>query len=104
MLAALRPGGRLIIHDLRAWSGPGDAIKLAIAMTHDVLRRVARKQWPVSSRRVRRAWSAHAKGDVYLTRSDIRTTATRHLPGPVRIIDHWLGRYTLVWDKPGRSD
>ena len=100
MLSALAPGGRLIIHDLRVSSGPSDAIKLGIAMAHDVLRRVRRGRSALGSRRVRSAWNAHAVHDVYPTRDEVRAMAARHLRGPVRIIDHWLGRYTLVWDKP----
>jgi len=47
---------------------------------------------------VREAWDRHGAGETYLALQEARALAARLLPG-ARVINHWLCRYTIVWDK-----
>ena len=95
----VRPGGRLIIQDLRRDAGMFDLLRSSIALAHALCLRLVQTGWPVSSWRVRRAWARHGKGERYLSLAEARTLAARHLPGST-VTNHCLWRYTIVWDKP----
>ena len=49
-------------------------------------------------RELRNAWIRHGAGERYLTLSEARALAARMLPGS-RVYNHWLWRYTVVWEK-----
>jgi hypothetical protein len=61
--------------------------------------RYDRTGWPVSSRKARRIWARHGRGETYLSLAEANGLADRVLPG-ARVVNHWLWRYTIVWDKP----
>jgi SAM-dependent methyltransferase len=98
MEALLQRGGRLIIHDLCDTRGLLGYMKLSVAIMHDAARRLMRTGSPVVRRQLRDAWRRHAAHDVYLTIDQVHDVARTRLPG-ARVIEHWLGRYTLVWDR-----
>jgi SAM-dependent methyltransferase len=99
MAALLGPGGRLIVHDLRRDANVGDMCKAAIAAAHELTGRFVRTGWPVSSMKLRKLWRRHGKGETYLSLAEANALAARVLPG-ARVVNHWLWRYTIVWDKP----
>ena len=98
MVDLLRPGGRLIIHDLRRDESVADAVRSHAALVHEAFRRLMRTGRARSSRDVRQAWDRHAVGETYLSLNEARALANRRLPG-ARVCSHWLWRYTIVWDK-----
>ena len=99
MVTWLRPGGRLIIHDMRSDSRMLEGLRSFAALAHDAAWRMIRTGWPLHTRAVRAAWLRHGADETYLTLAEAQTLAKRLLPGS-RVCSHWLWRYTVVWDKP----
>jgi hypothetical protein len=48
---------------------------------------------------LREAWARHGSNETYPSLHEAQTVANRLLPG-ARVFNHWLWRYTVVWDKP----
>lgn len=99
MVGLLRPGGRLVIHDLRSDTGMLDQVRSRVALAQVAFVRLVRTGRPRSPRAVREAWERHGAGETYLTLPEARALANRLLPGS-RVFNHWLWRYTIAWDKP----
>ena len=102
MVDQIRPGGRLVIQDLRRDSSLTDYIRAYSALAQTVLTRLVRTGRLRPPRRVRDAWARHGAKETYLSFSEARALADRYLPG-ARVFDHWLWRYTIVWDKPAAA-
>ena len=98
MAALLRPGGRLVVHDLRRDTGVLDHFRTYVAFSQAAFGRLIRTGRARQSRAVREAWERHGAGETYLTLQEARALAARLLPG-ARVTNHWLCRYTIVWDK-----
>jgi 2-polyprenyl-3-methyl-5-hydroxy-6-metoxy-1,4-benzoquinol methylase len=101
MKSLLRPGGMLVIHDIRSPSGVVDWMVsgLAALVTGDAV-------WWVSQRlregrALRDAWREHGSEERYLTMAEVRSLGETTLPGS-RGYWHPLWRYTIVWTK-GRA-
>jgi ubiquinone/menaquinone biosynthesis C-methylase UbiE len=100
MRGALRPGGVLLVLDLYqprtiadfAWSTAAWPCNLVLRTWHH-----SRLRDPPD---VRRAWSEHARHDVYPTLAEVRSLGERLIPGAV-VHRHLFWRYSLVWQKPG---
>jgi SAM-dependent methyltransferase len=89
LAAALRPGGRLVVHDIvdnSSWIG-----QLAQTANRLVQRAPAHPE-------LRAAWEAHDEHDCFLPMAEVRRRARGILPG-VRIRRHLRWRYTLVYEK-----
>jgi len=99
MMELVRPGGRLIIHDVRRDEGLYDQIRSHFALAQEASLRLLRTGWPRSPRAVRLAWERHCAGEKYLTFREAREMAGRFLPHAA-LFYHWLWRYTIVWNKP----
>jgi 2-polyprenyl-3-methyl-5-hydroxy-6-metoxy-1,4-benzoquinol methylase len=99
MEGLLRPGGRLVIHDLRTDSGLLDQVRSLAALAQVAAGRLLRTGRVRSPREVREAWERHGAGEKYLTLQEAQGLANRLLPD-ARVYYHWLWRYTIVWDKP----
>src|SRR5439155_23773714 len=99
MMELVRPGGRLIIHDVRRDEGLYDQIRSHFALAQEASLRLLRTGSPRSPRAVRLAWERHCAGEKYLTFREARVMPGRYLP-PAALFDHWLWRYTIVWNKP----
>jgi 2-polyprenyl-3-methyl-5-hydroxy-6-metoxy-1,4-benzoquinol methylase len=99
MVELLRPGGRLVIHDIRADAGLGEWILSNFAMAQVCALRLWRTGRARSPRAVREAWERHCADEKYLTQREAEALAARLLPG-ARLFYHWLWSYTIVWDKP----
>jgi SAM-dependent methyltransferase len=96
MKGLLRPGGVLIVNDVRSAAGIGDQLLAALAalFNGDAI-------WWIQHRlrqrhAVRAAWRDHGSGERYPTMADVRAVCETILPG-ARIYWHPLWRYTVVW-------
>ena len=98
MAGLLRPGGRLIIHDLRRDSGVAEVVRSHVALAQVALGRFVRSGQVRSPRAIREAWERHGATETYLSRPEAKALAKRLLPG-AHVYTHWLWRYTIVWDK-----
>ena len=99
MVELLRPGGRLVIHDVRSNAGLGEQIMGNFALAQVVALRLWRTGRVLNPRPVREAWARHCADETYLTQPEAEALADRLLPG-ARVFHHWLWSYTIVWDKP----
>ena len=102
MTRVLTPGGRLIVHDLRRNTSLTESLRAYGALTYHAFGAVARKERPFPPRRVRRMWARHGGSETYLSIGEARALARQCLPG-ASVLNHWLWRYTIVWDKPAVS-
>jgi SAM-dependent methyltransferase len=98
MKSLLRPGGVLVIHDLRAPAGFWDWVRSGLASIPN-----GDAVWWVRSGvrqnpAVRHAWHDHGSHDRYLTLRQVDGLVARELPG-ARIHPHPLWRYTVVWTR-----
>jgi SAM-dependent methyltransferase len=97
--ALTAPGGVLVVHDLRAFSGPVD--RLVSGLTAAV--RGDAWHWMRShlrqSRALRGAWHAHGADERYPRMAEVHALCRAHLPG-VTVHRHALSRYTAVWRRP----
>jgi len=99
LLELLTPDGRLILHDIRADVGILDHLRSRFALGQVGFGRLLRTGSPLRPRAVRDAWERHCSSETYLTLSEAQTLANRLMPG-ARVHNHWLWRYTIVWDRP----
>jgi SAM-dependent methyltransferase len=91
----LRPGGTLVIHDLRSDAGLGDRVRslAAVAARLWSRARTGRLREPAA---VRAAWREHGREERYPTLEEVEAWSRRHLPG-ARRYRHLQWRYTVVW-------
>ncbi|HEY3026221.1 MAG TPA: class I SAM-dependent methyltransferase [Pyrinomonadaceae bacterium] len=99
MVELLRPGGRLVIHDVRSNTGLAEQIMGNFALAQVLALRLWRTGRVLYPRPLREAWARHTAEETYLTQPEAKALATRLLPG-ARVFHHWLWSYTIVWDKP----
>jgi 2-polyprenyl-3-methyl-5-hydroxy-6-metoxy-1,4-benzoquinol methylase len=99
LLELLAPDGRLILHDIRADAGILDHLRSLFALGQVGFGRLLRTGRPHRPRAVRDAWERHCANETYLTFSEVLTLANRLMPG-AHVHNHWLWRYTIVWDRP----
>ncbi|MFL6208459.1 MAG: methyltransferase domain-containing protein [Pyrinomonadaceae bacterium] len=99
MVELLRPGGRLVLHDMRSDAGLGEWVLSNFAQAQVAALRLLRTGRLRSPRAVREAWARHCADEKYLTQREAEALAARLLPG-ARLFRHWLWSYTIVWDKP----
>ena len=99
MVELLRPGGRLVIHDVRSNVGLGEQIMGNFALAQVLVLRLWRTGRVLNPRPLREAWARHCAEETYLTQPEAEALAARLLPG-ARVFHHWLWSYTIVWDKP----
>lgn len=99
MVELLRPGGRLVIHDIRSDSGLGEWMQSNFAMAQVAALRWLRTGRLRSPLAVREAWARHCADEKYLTQRDAQALAARLLPD-AQLFHHWLWSYTIIWDKP----
>ncbi|MCM3874082.1 MAG: class I SAM-dependent methyltransferase [Pyrinomonadaceae bacterium] len=102
MVELLRPGGRLVIHDIRSDAGLGERARTHFALAQVTALRLLRTGRLRSPRPLREAWEQHCADEKYLTMLEAEAMATRLLPG-ARLFYHWLWSYTIAWDKPPRA-
>jgi SAM-dependent methyltransferase len=99
MVQLLRPGGRLIVHDLRRDDGVADSFRAYLTLGHHLSLRFIRTGLLRSPSRVRAAWLRHGRDEHYLSWREVERAADALLPKS-RVFYHWMWRYTIVWDKP----
>ena len=80
MVELLRPGGRLVIHDIRSDAGLGERVLSNFALAQVVALRLLRTGRLRSPRAVREAWARHCADEKYLTQREAEALAARLLP------------------------
>ena len=98
LLELLGPDGRLILHDIRADAGILDHLRSHFALGQVGFGRLLRTGNPRRPSAVRDAWQRHCAGETYLSLTEAQAMADRLMPG-ARVYNHWLWRYTIVWDR-----
>jgi SAM-dependent methyltransferase len=98
MKAALKPGGTLLILDLRQIEGADDLFRTALAISLNAAYRLTSKRQMPDSPEKQAAWDAHGKDDVYPRVSDVKRLCAHVLPG-AQVRKHLFWRYSLVWTK-----
>lgn len=94
---ALKPGGMLIILDLRRSEGVADRVgDLAAILTGFLFRLIKRRL--IVPRSVRAAWDEHGKHDTYLSVREVKELCAGILPG-ARVKWHLLWRYSIIYEK-----
>jgi len=96
MLKLLRPGGTLVIHDLRSASGALNRGCLTVAGIVSCLERFIRTGRLFQERALREAWVRHGARETYLAMNEVRALAKRLLPSAT-VYRHWFWMYTIVW-------
>ena len=99
MISLLKPGGRLIVHDMRRDEGLVDMLRAYVTLAHQVLVRFLRTGRLRAPLHVRAAWIRHGKDEHYLSFAEVEQIARDLLPG-ARVYYHSMWRYTIAWDKP----
>src|SRR5256885_16373127 len=80
MLELLRPGGTLVIHDLRSSSGALDRACLAVAGAVNCVERFVRSGRFLPEPILREAWARHGTRETYLAMDEVHTLASHLLP------------------------
>jgi SAM-dependent methyltransferase len=96
---ALRPGGTLLVLDLRAPDFPADYLLSAVAFPYNLALRLLHGLPLREPPHVRAAWEEHGHHDVYPHVAEVKRLSARLLPG-ARVRRHLLWRYSLIWHKP----
>jgi len=99
MVCLLKPGGRLILHDVRRTTRVAELISAAPALVRETFRRFRATRQFRASRAAREAWRHHGAGERYLSIDEARELAMQFLPG-ASVYNHPLWRYTIIWTKP----
>ena len=96
MVGILRPGGTLVIHDLRSHSNVFDRACFLAGDAINCLERFIRSGRFFQERALREAWARHGAGETYLSMSQVRALANNLLPSS-SVHRHWFWKYTIVW-------
>jgi len=97
MAGLVRPGGVLVVHDVRSNPGAQGLAVSALAMLSRAGSRVRRGQSRPRAE-VRAAWREHGRGERYATMPEVKAWSRRLLPG-ARTFWHLQWRYTVVWQR-----
>jgi 2-polyprenyl-3-methyl-5-hydroxy-6-metoxy-1,4-benzoquinol methylase len=101
MSSMVRPGGTLLVHDIRSDAGITDWLRSPLAFAARVWARLRAGRLRERAA-LRAAWDEHGRGERYLTMAEVGVWCRAHLPG-ARIVRHLQWRYTVVWRKPGAA-
>lgn len=99
LIDLVRPGGRLIVRDLRRDESLIDRLRAYTALAHNLAGRLMRTGHYGTPPHVLAVWNRHGEGERYLSWTEAQQLAAS-LDPPAQIYYHWMWRYTLVWDKP----
>jgi SAM-dependent methyltransferase len=102
MVAALRPGGTLLLQDLVDGWDSGELLWSALAYMTRRLRRAVttiRRRPANIDRELERVWAAHGARESYETVASVRRACDRLLPD-ARVRRHLMWRYSIIWTKP----
>ena len=96
MVGLLRPGGTLVIHDLRSHSNVFDRACFLAGDAINCLERFVRSGRFFQERALREAWARHGASETYLSMKEVRALANNVLPS-ASVHRHWFWKYTIVW-------
>lgn len=100
MRELVRPGGRLIIQDLRSCTSIADRFVMGLVICYEAGFRLVRTGWPLSPPKVRRAWNEHGAHEAYLSHEQACELFERVVPGS-DVTSQRACRYTAIWTNPG---
>ena len=95
LIAAVAPGGTLLIQDVTTRSGLRGLPLNAVAWC-------ARRLRAAPAKAVTALYEAHGADEQYLNERDVELIYRRLLPGS-RVELHLEWRYTIVWERPGAT-
>jgi hypothetical protein len=98
MREALRPGGTLLVLDLRASRGWAERLADVVAAPLSVGLKMIHNRRLRQPAAERDAWAEHGRHDVYPTMAEVRRACAGILPG-AKITRHLFWRYSIVWTK-----
>ena len=98
MAALVRPGGVLVIHDVRDDAGLVERLLWPAAVAARVWSRVRASGRLREPAELRAAWREHGRGEHYETMHEVEAWSRRLLPGS-RVSRHLQWRYTVVWKR-----
>jgi 2-polyprenyl-3-methyl-5-hydroxy-6-metoxy-1,4-benzoquinol methylase len=104
LIKLVRPGGTLVIHDLRCDSGLLDRASTTLAGAVNCVDRFIRSGRFFQVPALREAWARHGAVETYLSMSQVHALAKSFIPAAA-VYRHWFWKYTLVWhdqDSAGR--
>jgi 2-polyprenyl-3-methyl-5-hydroxy-6-metoxy-1,4-benzoquinol methylase len=99
MIELLRPGGTLVLQDLRAAANVLELGSFFVAGAVNAMRRWQRTGRFLQDRAVRKLWAEHGAHDHYLTMPQVHALVNEHLAAAA-VYRHWFWKYTVVWKKP----
>jgi SAM-dependent methyltransferase len=100
---ALKPGGLLIILDLRRDESISDSLWSLAAVPVNILLRLLKYRRFSEPAELRRAWDEHGKNETYISMGEARGICSDLLVG-AKLRRHLLWRYSIIWEKPGPQD
>ena len=98
MMELVKPGGTLVIQDLRSDENIADRLVSLLAGCLNCLRRLMKTGHLFPQKALRQAWLKHGANETYLTMTEVRELAMGLCPA-ARTYKHWFWRYTIVWQK-----
>lgn len=99
MKTILKPGGTLIIQDLRTDATLIERMLSVIALGITAWQNVWYTGRLRQRREIRAAWREHAQRERYLTMAEVGEICATFLPGAI-CHRHLLWRYSLIWTRP----
>lgn len=96
---ALKPGGVLIVLDLRRDVSLPDSLWSIAAVPVNILLRLLKYRRLSEPAELRRAWEEHGKNETYLSMGEAREICSDLLAG-AKLRKHLLWRYSIIWRKP----
>jgi len=98
MKTLVRPGGVVVVHDLRTDEGLLDHLRSSIAFPVSASMRCWNTGRFRPRRELREAWRDHGEHETYLTMKEVKRVCGQFLPN-AEVRRHLLWRYTIVWRK-----
>ncbi|MBX9770813.1 MAG: class I SAM-dependent methyltransferase [Candidatus Obscuribacterales bacterium] len=95
----LRPGGRLIVIDLRRDESIWDIVNSGVAVLANQFRLGFHRDQRIADPMSREIWESHLQHDRYLSMDESRTAYATLLPGTI-VRRHLYWRYSAIWTKP----
>jgi 2-polyprenyl-3-methyl-5-hydroxy-6-metoxy-1,4-benzoquinol methylase len=95
----LRPGGRLVVLDLRRDESLWDIVNSGAAVLANQVRLQFHRTPRIADPKSQEVWESHLQHDQYLSMAEARSAYATLLPGTI-VRRHLYWRYSAIWTKP----